>query len=84
MTSGLLNRKVLVVDDQQLVRMAWLLFSAFRKISRLQIQQLMGEEALDKALKLLPDIILMDIRMPIMDGITATGLISKRYLPARC
>ncbi|MHB8171478.1 MAG: response regulator [Thermincolia bacterium] len=35
-----------------------------------------GEEAVSQAEKLRPDIVLMDINMPVMDGITATELIS--------
>ncbi|HHX50643.1 MAG TPA: response regulator, partial [Clostridia bacterium] len=37
-----------------------------------------GEEALLKVGKTKPDIILMDINMPVMDGITATEQISLR------
>lgn len=37
-----------------------------------------GEEAVKKAEKLQPHVILMDINMPIMDGITATEIISCR------
>jgi pilus assembly protein CpaE len=36
-----------------------------------------GREAVKKALQLNPDIVLMDINMPDMDGITAAGLISQ-------
>ena len=36
-----------------------------------------GAEALDMAQDLLPDVILMDINMPDMDGITATEKITK-------
>jgi len=38
-----------------------------------------GKDAIDKLDKLLPDVILMDIDMPIMNGITATTIISKNY-----
>jgi DNA-binding NarL/FixJ family response regulator len=36
-----------------------------------------GQEAFDKALRLLPNVALMDIVMPVMSGIEATKLISK-------
>ncbi|MFZ7101891.1 MAG: response regulator [Peptococcaceae bacterium] len=35
-----------------------------------------GEQAVNQAERLLPDIILMDVNMPVMDGITATEKIS--------
>jgi len=38
-----------------------------------------GKEAIAKVAELLPDIVLMDINMPIMDGITATEIISRNY-----
>lgn len=38
-----------------------------------------GKEALEKLELLLPDVILMDIDMPIMNGIATTDLISKNY-----
>ena len=31
-----------------------------------------GQEALEKAVSLRPDVILMDVRMPVMDGVLAT------------
>jgi DNA-binding NarL/FixJ family response regulator len=39
-----------------------------------------GQEAIDQALALSPDVILMDVRMPVMNGITATEQI-RRQLP---
>ena len=37
-----------------------------------------GREALEKASALMPDLVLMDVRMPEMDGIAALGLMRKR------
>ena len=38
-----------------------------------------GQEAISKCKQLHPDVVLMDIRMPIMDGITASKLIKEQY-----
>src|SRR6266581_38607 len=42
-----------------------------------------GQEALEQAITLRPDVILMDVRMPIMDGVKATIQIL-RQVPSCC
>lgn len=72
---------VLIVDDQRLVREG--------VASLLEIQEgvevigtaVDGNQAVQFALDNKPDVILMDVRMPIMDGIAATQQI-KRQLPS--
>jgi DNA-binding NarL/FixJ family response regulator len=64
--------RVLVADDQALVR------AGFRKILEADAGiEVVGEaadgiEAVDRARELEPDVVLMDIRMPGVDGIAAT------------
>jgi len=72
--------KVLIVDDHQVVR------EGLRRILELddEIQVVgeakNGEDAIVKAVSLSPDVIIMDLKMPGMDGITATHEI-KQKLP---
>ena len=63
--------RVLVVDDQDLVR------TGFRLILEAAGMDVVGEagdgsEAVTLARQLVPDVVLMDVRMPGMDGIEAT------------
>ena len=72
--------KVMVVDDQQLMRDGI--------SSLLSIQDGIdvvgtagdGQEAIEQAISLKPDVILMDVRMPVMNGIAATEQI-RQQLP---
>jgi DNA-binding NarL/FixJ family response regulator len=75
--------RVLVVDDQQLVR------DGIASLLRVQEEITVigtatnGQEALEQALALRPDVILMDVRMPVMNGVEATIQILKK-VPACC
>lgn len=75
--------RVLLADDQALVR------AGFRKILEAEADiDVVGEaadgaEAVAKAERLSPDVILMDIRMPRLDGIAATRRIADAGLPTR-
>jgi len=65
--------RVLVVDDQRLMRDG--IASLLRIQENIEVvgQAANGLEALEQANLLLPDVILMDVRMPKMDGVTATA-----------
>ncbi len=64
--------RVLVVDDQQLVRDG--IASLLRVQEGIAVvgTATNGQEALEQAIALRPDVILMDVRMPVMDGVEAT------------
>ena len=64
--------RVLVVDDQALVRAGFVMILETESDIEVIGEAANGLEALHAAQDLLPDVILMDIRMPEMDGITAT------------
>src|SRR3954447_18640747 len=73
---------VLLADDQELVR------TGFRMILELAGIDVTGEagdghEALEMARTDPPDVVLMDVRMPRMDGIEATRRIGLAGLPTR-
>ena len=67
--------RVLVVDDQPLIRKA--ITSILRDDPTLTVigEAVNGREAIDQCLSAPPDVVLMDIRMPVLDGIGATEAI---------
>ncbi|MEV2278593.1 response regulator transcription factor [Nocardiopsis sp. NPDC049922] len=68
---------VLLVDDQPLVRAGFrMILEATGHLSVVG-EAADGREAVDAARRLLPDVVLMDVRMPGMDGVEATGRITR-------
>lgn len=68
--------RVIVTDDQALVRGAFVLLVNSAPDLEVVGQAADGAEAIDLVRSLAPDVVLMDIRMPVMDGITATRAIA--------
>jgi DNA-binding NarL/FixJ family response regulator len=64
--------RVLVADDQSLVRAGFRLLLAKEEDMEIVAEATNGVEAVDKAARFEPTIVLMDIRMPELDGIEAT------------
>ncbi|HYM67111.1 MAG TPA: response regulator transcription factor, partial [Patescibacteria group bacterium] len=64
--------RVLIADDQQLVRAGLRMILEHEPDIEVVGEASDGEEALEAARRLRPDILLMDIRMPRMDGLEAT------------
>jgi DNA-binding NarL/FixJ family response regulator len=65
---------VLIVDDQELIRTGFRLILTARGIDVVG-EAADGVQAVRAAAELTPDVVLMDIRMPVMDGLEATRLI---------
>lgn len=67
--------RVLVADDQRLIREG--IASLLRIQDGIHVVGTAtdGQEAVEKALALSPEVVLMDVRMPVMDGVQATAMI---------
>ncbi|AFU71574.1 DNA-binding response regulator [Bifidobacterium asteroides DSM 20089] len=67
---------VAIVDDQNLVRAGFAMVIGSQDDMTVVGQGADGEQAVDLASRLRPDVILMDVRMPGVDGLTATRRIT--------
>jgi len=67
---------VLLVDDQPLLRMGFRLILEGEPDLRIVGEASDGREGVAEAARLQPDVVLMDVRMPAMDGIEATRRIA--------
>jgi len=75
--------RVLIADDDDLMRAG--LVELLTADPQIQIigQAATGREAVEQARRLAPDVVLMDVRMPDLDGIGATGELSRAAPAAR-
>lgn len=75
--------RVLVVDDHQIIRDG--LKSLFSQEPDIEVvgEASTGEEAIVKADQLLPDVVLMDITLPVMDGLEAAAKILQAHSEIR-
>ncbi|MGG0300244.1 response regulator transcription factor [Bacillus albus] len=71
--------KVLLVDDHTVVLKGLAFFLSTQEDLELVGEASNGKEALVKVGKTHPDVVLMDLYMPEMDGVEATGCIKKEY-----
>ena len=71
--------KVLVVDDQNLIREGLRMMLGLYDNIFLVGEATNGKEALQVLEQSQVDLVLMDIRMPIMDGVEATKRIKEKY-----
>jgi DNA-binding NarL/FixJ family response regulator len=73
--------RVLLVDDQALFREGLGTLLSVHKDIQVVGQASNGQEAVEVATQVQPDVVLMDVRMPVLDGVRATRLL-KKALPS--
>jgi len=71
--------RLVIVDDQDFVRAGIKLLLSGEQDMQIVGEAANGREALELCRRLRPDLALMDVRMPEMDGLTATRAIKQRY-----
>ena len=72
--------RVLLVDDQPIIRSGFAMMLSVEEDLEVVGEAANGREAIDMAVAHRPDVIVMDVQMPVMDGITATREIVERDL----
>ncbi|CAM3358488.1 response regulator transcription factor [Kibdelosporangium persicum] len=70
--------RVLVCEDQALVRAGYTTIFSAQPDMEVVGEAADGRQAVEEALRLRPDVVVMDIRMPILDGIEATRRLAGR------
>ena len=75
--------KVLVVDDHAVVREGIRALLGLQKDMEVIGEAVDGQDAIEKVQQLLPDVVLMDIVMPVMSGLDATKRINQEYPQAK-
>ena len=73
--------RILVVDDHNLFRKGLIALLTDAVETTVVGEAGTGAEAIAQAESLSPDVILMDIQMPVMDGLTATKMIRESNSP---
>lgn len=71
--------KVLIVDDDALIRDSLSILFRLEEDFEVVGTASNGREAFEKCKKEMPDIVLMDVRMPVMDGVIGTKLIKENF-----
>jgi DNA-binding NarL/FixJ family response regulator len=67
--------RVLVADDQAAVRGGFAALIAAQQDMQVVGEAINGREAVDLSRRVFPHVVLMDVRMPVLDGLEATRLI---------
>jgi NarL family two-component system response regulator LiaR len=71
--------RVLIVDDHEILRMGLAAFLETLDDMVMVGEAKNGQEAVNLCRSLHPDVVLMDLGMPVMDGMTATSIISQDF-----
>ena len=69
--------RVLIVEDHDMARMGLSVILSNNPNIEIAGMCADGQEGVDKALEILPDVVVMDIGLPTIDGIEATRLIKE-------
>ncbi|GAB2698189.1 two-component system response regulator DesR [Microbacterium marinum] len=75
--------RVLIADDEDMIRTALAALLALEDDIEIVAECGDGESAVERALELRPDVCLLDLEMPGIDGVEAASRIRQR-IPARC
>ncbi|SEB78664.1 DNA-binding response regulator, NarL/FixJ family, contains REC and HTH domains [Paramicrobacterium humi] len=71
-----MTTRVLLVDDQELVRAGFRIILDAQPDVDVIGEAANGQEAIERARQLRPDVICMDVQMPVLDGLAATRAIT--------
>ncbi|MGF7060480.1 response regulator transcription factor [Brassicibacter mesophilus] len=71
--------KLMLVDDQSLIREGLSMLLSFCDDIEMIGEACNGKEAIELSDRLSPDVVLMDIRMPVMNGVEATKIIKEKH-----
>lgn len=75
--------KIILIDDHEMVRLGLKSFFNIQPDTEVIAEASNGKEGVEKALELRPDVIVMDLVMPEMDGVEATLAILKEWKDAK-
>jgi DNA-binding NarL/FixJ family response regulator len=75
--------RVVLADDQPLVRTGLRMILSAEVDIEVVAEAGNGAEAIESAAKFRPDVVLMDVRMPVLDGIEATRAVAEAEAPPR-
>jgi two-component system, NarL family, nitrate/nitrite response regulator NarL len=72
------TKRILIVDDHEVMRLGLRNLLESRPEWDICDEACNGQEAVEKALQCEPDVIIMDITMPVMNGLEAVNVISRK------